>query len=91
MSKLQSNPRTPPIRSTRIGAAVTALGALVAIGVSVLILTLPGANHMTSLSAATRHHRTTTHIQPTCTAHFRDPATHALLCIQRAGEVPSVP
>ncbi len=91
MSTLQSNPRSPHTRSTRTGAVITAFGALIAIGVSVLILTLAGANHTASPSAVAKLHTTTTHIRPACTAHFRDPATHALLCIRRAEVIPAGP
>jgi hypothetical protein len=86
MSTRQRNPRSPNAHKTRVGAAA-ALGALIAIGASVLILTLNGPNHTTSASAATQTRQTTTHGRRACTRYFRDPATHALLCIKRAGPV----
>jgi hypothetical protein len=87
MSTLQTNPRGPDTHNSRIGAAVTALGALIAIGVTVLILTLTGSGHTTIPSGATPGHGTTTHIRTACTRYFRDPGTHALICVQRAGHL----
>jgi cell division septation protein DedD len=94
MSTLQTHPRSPQIRSTRIGAAIGALGALIAIGVLVLVLALTGPKHTTRPTAATHPHPAATQAQPAephdsgpavptpaGTRYFRDPVTHALIPI----------
>ena len=80
MSTQQTNPHSHRTHSTRTGAVAVALGALIAIGVSVLILTLTSANHTTGQNTAIQTHLASEHAAPTPSppGYFRDPITHAL-------------
>ena len=77
MSTLQSE----PLHTSRTGAVAVALGVLIAIGVSALIVALTRANHTTNQSAAIQPHAVTAYAVPAAVprGYFRDPTTHALL------------
>ncbi len=77
MSTLQSTPRVPYRLRTRLGAGLVALGALIAIAVSVLILALTGANHTTTASSAT--HNAAAHVSVPVTQSHGTGAPHAVL------------
>ena len=85
MSTLQTNPHHP--HTSRRGAVAVALGALIAIGATILILALTGANHTASQSAAIQPPAATANAVPASAprGYFRDPTTHALLRVRTKG------
>jgi hypothetical protein len=84
VSTLHSNPRITLRLGAVAGKGVMALGALVAIGVTVLFLTLMGANRATPTSSLTHTHSAIAHpsaVQNHSTGVFHaviDPATGQL-------------
>jgi len=73
--------------STRLGASLLALSALIAIGVALVFLAFTGANHTTTPTSSITATQTTS--QPAAaiatsqppSGYYRDPHTHALLRI----------
>jgi hypothetical protein len=93
MSTLQTTPRRlhtdtrSPRSTSRIGAVAVALGVLIAIGASVLILALSGA-HQTAAPTPTPAHAQAAPASltaPPSGGYFRDPTTHALLNVRTEG------
>jgi hypothetical protein len=84
MSTLQDTPRHRNRIRTRLTAGVIAAGALIAIAVSILFLSLTSA-HRTPTSTTNSADPATAPasiLAPTSTGVFRDPTTHALLRIR---------
>jgi hypothetical protein len=83
MSTLQSGTHHPHPLRTRLGAGLVGLGALVAIGVAILMLSLGGARHAAIRASAGNvahpHAARKAVSTPAQSRYFRDPATHALL------------
>ena len=80
MSTLQSTQRHTHNLRGRAAAGLLALSALVAVGVSILFLALPGSHRATPATAATSIvHSAATPPPVAAGGYFRDPATHALL------------
>jgi hypothetical protein len=63
MSTLDSSPQIAPRLGNASGKGLLALGALIAVGVAVLILALTGANRTTPTSLVTDTHPATTHLR----------------------------
>jgi hypothetical protein len=72
MSTHQRNPRVPHRHRTGLGSAAVALGALVAIAVTILFLALTSAGYT---------------VRATSTIHTSSPSTHHMAPIQHRGTV----
>ena len=83
MSTLQKSPKHHDRIRARRGTALT-LGALIAIGLALLILMPTGHRTAAPTTGSTAHEATLTAQIPAPAGCFRDPATHALTCYRAA-------
>jgi hypothetical protein len=84
MPTLQSSTHNPHRASTRLGAGLGALGALIAIGAIALIIALTGTEHAGAANGAIHRAQVRAHIPsvavipPSFNGFFQDPATHGV-------------
>ena len=88
MSTMQRT-RPEPTKRTRLSNGILAISAIIAIGVTILFLSLTGSHRATTPTTTPQHASSPAAAPlavtpPPPTGYFRDPTTHALLRIPSA-------